>query len=241
MHFYKTIITDVPMSGDRDQRAFFEKTVTLFPYEALYIYSLVAKRMIYVKGWEELLGYKDEDISLLKLTELTVPAYIPFCREMNNKALEFILTKHDRLEEYSCIVYSKKFHKNGEEVPLIESVGVFKSEKGVATEIIGRYQINKYARRGKVIQYDAYGPEKSAFEETLSKDLFNYWAISGKEQAALNMLAEGKSYKQVADHFAISLSAAKKRIIPLFERFGVNNLAHLIHFAHQNGLIDTPL
>jgi DNA-binding CsgD family transcriptional regulator len=240
MHFYKTIITDIPMSGDRDKIAFFEKTVALFPYEALYIYSLVTKRMIYVKGWQELLGYKDEDISLLKLTELTVPAYVPFCREMNNKALEFILSKKERLEEYSCIVYSKKFNKNGEEVPLIESVGVFKSENGIATEIIGRYQINKHARRGKVIQYDAYGPEKSAFEETLSKDLFNHLAISGKEQEALKMLADGKSYKQVADHFDISLSAAKKRIIPLFERFGVNNLAHLIHFAHQNGLIDAP-
>jgi DNA-binding CsgD family transcriptional regulator len=237
---YKNIITDLPIGCDRDQTDIIDRSVFLFPYEALYIYSLVTKRMIYAKGWEELLGYKDEDISLLKLIGITVPAYLPFCVEMNNKALEFILTKKEYLEEYSCIVYSKKFHRNGEELPLIESVGVFKSENGVATEIIGRYQLNRQAKKGKIIQYYAYGPEKAAFEESLRKDLFKYPAISKKEHEALTMLAQGKSYKQVADHFKISLSAAKKRIVPLFERFGVNNLAHLIHFAYQNGLIDTP-
>ena len=238
MHFYKTVITDIPMSGNRDEIATFEKTIALFPNEALYIYSLVSRRMVYVKGWEELLGYRDEEISLLKLVDLTVPSYVPFCREMNNKALQFILAKKERLEEYSCIVYSKKFHKNGQEVPLIESVGVFKSEHGHVTEIIGRYQVNKFARMGKVIHYDAYGPEKSDFEETLNKELFNYYAISGNEREALNMLAQGKSYQEVAGHFDISSSAIKKRITPLFERFHVKNLAHLIHFAHQNGLID---
>ena len=238
MHFYESIITDTPAIANRDAFATFKKIIARFPNEAVYVYSLVNKRMIYVDGWQELLGFKDDEISLLKLVQLTVPDYIPFCSEINNKALQFILAQQEQLEEYSCIVYSKKYHNNGEEVPLIESVGVFKSDKGQVTEIIGRFQKNKFARMGKIIQYDAYGPKKSAFEETLSKELFKHQAISIKEKETLALFAQGKTYKEVAEHYKISSSAIIKRINPLFERFNVKNLTHLIHFAHQNGLID---
>ncbi len=108
MHFYKTVITDIPMSGNRDEIATFEKTIALFPNEALYIYSLVSRRMVYVKGWEELLGYRDEEISLLKLVDLTVPSYVPFCREMNNKAfLIFIEINLINTEDRQFYIYQE--------------------------------------------------------------------------------------------------------------------------------------
>jgi hypothetical protein len=51
-------------------------------------------------------------------------------------------------------------HKNGTPVPLISRVGVFSSENGQISEIIGRSQVNHSIKFGKVMRYAAYGPDK---------------------------------------------------------------------------------
>ncbi|HEX8675853.1 MAG TPA: LuxR C-terminal-related transcriptional regulator, partial [Segetibacter sp.] len=121
--------------------------------------------------------------------------------------------------------------------PLIVKVGVFKSENGMMTEIIGRYQINHSIQFGKVMRYAVYGPETSEFEEELNKQLFQHYAISTKEKEALSLVAKGYSFKEIADHFRVSQSAIEKRIIPLYKRFGVKSLTHLISFAYENHIL----
>ena len=157
--------------------------------------------MIYADGWEEILGYKDDEITMLTIVSITTPEYAPFANELNDKALKFINSRTDELEKYSFTIEVKKLHKNGTEVPLITKVGVYNSEKGMVTAIIGRSQINRSINLGNIMRYAAYGPDKSQFEEELNKQLFNYYAISSKEKEALEMAAKGYSFKEIANHF----------------------------------------
>ena len=141
------------------------------------------------------------------------------------------------MEKYSFTIELKKVHKNGTEVPLITKVGVYSSENGTVTAIIGRSQINRSINLGNIMRYAAYGPDKSEFEEELNKQLFNYYAISSKEKEALEMAAKGYSFKEIANHFQVSQSAIEKRIIPMYKRFNVKSLTHLISFAYDNHIL----
>ena len=87
------------------------------------------------------------------------------------------------------------------------------------------------------MQFAAYGPEKNGFEETLSKELFNHHAISRKEKEALTLAAEVYAFKEIADMLEISRSAVEKRIIPLYKRFKVRSLTHLISYAYENHIL----
>ena len=58
-----------------------------FPNEAIYIYSIEKQTMVYLSGWKELLGYDNDEITLSLLVSLTIPEYMDFCSEMNQKAL----------------------------------------------------------------------------------------------------------------------------------------------------------
>ena len=194
--FSKSMISQVPSNSLEPRYISFKKTIQRFPEEAIYIYSFKENKMIYADGWEEVLGYKDVEINMLQIVSITTPEYAPFAHELNDKALLFIMGKHEDLEKYSFTIELKKFHKNGNEVPLIVRVGVFASEGGRVTEIIGRNQINTSINLGKVMRYAAYGPEKSEFEEQLNKDLFKYFAISRKEKEALELLSKGYSFKE---------------------------------------------
>ena len=87
------------------------------------------------------------------------------------------------------------------------------------------------------MRYAAYGPEKEKFEEELNKVLFSHLAISNKEKEALSLVAKGYSFKEIAHELKVSHSAIEKRIIPLYKRFDVKSLTHLVSFAYDNFIL----
>ncbi|RFM34662.1 LuxR C-terminal-related transcriptional regulator [Chitinophaga silvisoli] len=235
--FSRSMITALPADLNSEQAMSLRRTIQRFPEEAIYVYSFKENRMVYADGWEEVLGYDDSEINMLSIVDITTPEYKPFSFELNDKALMFIMSRSEELEKYSFTIELKKLHKNGKAVPLIVRVGVFKSENGRVTEIIGRNQVSYRLKLGKVMQYAAYGPEKAEFEEELNKNLFHYYAISNKEKEALGMLAQGKSFKEIAHELNVTQSAIEKRIIPLYKRFNVKSLTHLVTFAYENHIL----
>ena len=149
--YTRSFVTDVPADLKNEQAAFFRKTIPRFPEEAIYIYSFKENKMIYADGWEEVLGYKDDEITMLTIVSITSPEYAPFSNELNDKALKFISARSEELEKYSFTIELKKIHKDGMAVPLISKVGVFSSENGQVTAIIGRSQINRSINLGSVM------------------------------------------------------------------------------------------
>ena len=235
--YSKTFITDVPADLESETAIFFDQTLPRFPDEAIYIYSFKENRMIYAGGWEEILGYKDTEINMLALVNMSAPEFAPFSHELNDKALQFIHQKSKDLEKYSFSIELKKIHKDGTPVPISVRVAVYSSENGKITAIIGRFQVNRSLIFGKVMRYAAYGPEKEKFEEELNKILFSYLAISNKEREALELVAKGYSFKEIARDLKVSHSAIEKRIIPLYKRFNVKSLTHLVSFAYDNSIL----
>jgi DNA-binding CsgD family transcriptional regulator len=233
----KSLITNVPANLNSPEAHTLRKSLVHFPDEAIYIYSFKENRMIYADGWESVLGYRDDEINMLAIVNASVPKYAPFSYELNDKALKFILGKSTDLEHYSFSIELKKFHKNGTEVPVVAKVGVFGVENNRMVSIIGRFTINPRLIFGEVMRYAAYGPEKEEFEEELNKSLFCYQAISDKEREALALAAKGLPFKEIAHQLKVSPSAIEKRINPLYKRFNVNSLAHLVGFAYENHIL----
>ena len=87
------------------------------------------------------------------------------------------------------------------------------------------------------MRYAAYGPDKDEFEEELNKTLFYKYAISNKEKEALGLVAKGYSFKEIASLLNVSSSAIEKRILPLYKRFNVRGVAHLVSFAYDNFIL----
>ncbi|MGJ8661202.1 MAG: LuxR C-terminal-related transcriptional regulator [Bacteroidota bacterium] len=235
--YSKSQITDIPADLETDFVKHLDKTLKRFPDEAIYIYSFEENKMTYARGWEKVLGYKDEEITMLKIVSSTSVDYAPFANELNDKALQFIVKQTQDFDEYSFTIELKKIHKNGSEVPLISRVSVFESKSGHMTSIIGRSEINNSINLGKVMRYAAFGPKKSKFEDELNKQLFKYFAISHKEKEALSLVAKGYAYKEIADMLGISQSAVEKRVQPLCKRFKLKSTAHLVGFAYENHIL----
>ncbi|MFT4662253.1 MAG: DNA-binding CsgD family transcriptional regulator [Patiriisocius sp.] len=235
--YSKALITDRPIMEGCPLCAHYEETINCFPNQVAYVYSFEKKRMVFAKNWKSILGYRDEDINMMQLVEITSPKYRQFAYEINDKALRFLSSKQDLLTEYSFTVELEKQHADGSLVPLYWRVVVLKEVDGRVAEIFGLAEKVDSLRLGNVMNYAAYGPETVEFEESLSKELFHHYAISKKELDAVKLAAKGYSFKEIAQEFGVSQSAIEKRILPLYKRFDCKSLTHLVNFAHENRLL----
>jgi DNA-binding CsgD family transcriptional regulator len=235
--FTKQKIDDQPADLLSKQALYFKSTIIRFPNEALYIYSFAENKLIYTDGWDEVLGYNNQTITLNNIIDATTPEFANFSKELNDKAILFILSKKDRLEDYSYAFEVKKMHQNGTQVPMQVRVGVFTAKEGKIETVIGRFQVNESLIFGKIMNFATYGPHKNNFEEELNKSLFTQLVISEREKEALKLASKGLSIKQMSEALFITKSAVEKRIFPLYKRFNVNNLPHLISFAYENHIL----
>ena len=232
--YLKPFITEIPADLTSKEAKNFKKSIHRFPDECVYIYSFKEGRVLYADGWEEVVGYKNEAITFGTIVSLAAPEFSEFVSELKDKAMIYIHTKSKELEKFGYSVEMKLVHKNGNKLPALIKVAVYESEKGKVVSIIGRFQVIPSLRFSKMIQYSVFGPDKDEIETELNK-MFRYkYVISNKEREALLLVAKGYSFKEVAAFLHVSASAIEKRILPMYKRFNVRSLSHLISFAYDN-------
>ena len=123
-------------------------------------------------------------------------------------------------------------------IPMEVKIGILSvDEEGMVNNIIGRFRINRNLHLGRVMRYEVHGPDKEEFEKVINKAVQKFLTISGKEKEALSYVAKGYSFKEIADELGVSASAIEKRIQPLYKRFNVKNLTHLVSFAYENHIL----
>lgn len=233
----QSLVSEKSINTSCDEYKNYENIIQRFPNQAVYIYSFTEQRMVFAAGWKEVLGYEDTEINMTLIVNSASAEFTQSLNELNNKAWHFLSTKTERLEEYSFTYEIQRYHKDGSVIPVFSTVGVHKVLDGKIEQIIGITQYVPSLKFGKVMQFAAYGPKKDEFEETLNTDIFHNFAISRKEKEALQLASKGFTFKEIADKLSVSQSAIEKRIIPMYRRFSVKSLTHLISFAYDNHIL----
>lgn len=84
----------------------------------------------------------------------------------------------------------------------------------------------------KVIEdYVSLKKTKSSREELYSK-------LSNREREVFQMIAEGRSTKEIAEILFVSVSTVKSHRANIMEKLEIDNLSQLIHFAIDLGLVE---
>lgn len=64
-------VSNIPFDATDDFYKEYKEKIAQFVGQAVYIYSFEKNRMLFANGWEDMLGYKDEEITLLKIVSAT--------------------------------------------------------------------------------------------------------------------------------------------------------------------------
>jgi DNA-binding CsgD family transcriptional regulator len=234
MHLYETFLS-TETYDPVDNPSY--RNIEVFADEAIYIYSLMDRKILYAKGFGSLLGYDNQEISMRLLVSITTPDFTDFIRKMNNESLAFILQQREHLNEYCCTIESKKYDKQGKEVSLIESVRVYRTQGNRVTEVLGRYKLNPRVPNPRNRYFHASGPGIETLVEKMLAFEPNELIVTYKQLEILQFLAKGMTLKEIAIKLVMSKSNIEKKIYSLCKKINVQNQKELIAFAHKNGLL----
>lgn len=237
MDIFEDMLSDIPYTPEELSEVHDYSDIQCFSDEAVYVYSLETRRINHATGWDTLLGYDNKEISMKKLMMITTPDYINFIREMNNQSLAFIYEKTERVMEYSCTIESKKFSKEGREVALLESVGIYRTRGGRANQIIGRYKLSASMPNPHHRYFHASGPGIEELVDKMKRFGAEGRLLTQREREILRLLAGGMILKDIANHLGISKSNIEKKIYGLFKKLKVKNQRELISYVLRNQLL----
>ncbi len=68
-----------------------------------------------------------------------------------------------------------------------------------------------------------------------------YKLLSNREREVFQLIAEGRSTREIADTLYVSVSTVKSHRSKIMEKLGIENPVQLVHFAIQLGLVDPDL
>lgn len=77
-----------------------------------------------------------------------------------------------------------------------------------------------------------------ALKRTRSSREELYGQLSNREREVFQMIAEGRSTKQIADILCVSVSTVKTHRSNIMEKLQMDNISQLIHFAIELGLVE---
>jgi DNA-binding CsgD family transcriptional regulator len=234
MQFYETFLSsDTYEPEERTDYA----DIPFFSDEAIFVYSLVEMKIMHAAGWQQLLGYDNQEISMRLLVSITTPDFTDFIRKMNNESLAFILQQREHLNEYCCTIESKKYDKQGKEVSLIESVRVHRTQGNRVTEVLGRYKLNPRVPNPRCKYFHASGPGIEELVEKMRAFEANEKTITLREQEVLRLISQGILVKEVAYQLSISKSTIEKILQNMCKKFEVKCSKELIAFGLKNQLV----
>jgi DNA-binding CsgD family transcriptional regulator len=232
--YSRQFISDTPPDVRSSVYEYYDSNLFRYPLEGIYIYSFHEQKMLYAKGWGEVTGIPDDEISMLKIVELTAPSFKPFVFEMNDKALQFLHARNSKLTEYSFTIEIKLLLPNGNEVPVCARVGVNDvHDDGTLKSIMGRFQVDYKLRFGKIMRFATYGPERLAFEKMLNRELFSPFQLSDTELQIIELLAKGHSYESISEIIQVDYSAVACIIQSILDRFSLKSESALVSFAYD--------
>ena len=77
---------------------------------------------------------------------------------------------------------------------------------------------------------------KDYMQHVSDKDISPSQALTGREREVLQLIAEGRSTRQIANDLNISVKTVEARRRQIMEKLDLNNIADLIKFALREGL-----
>jgi two-component system, NarL family, response regulator NreC len=103
--------------------------------------------------------------------------------------------------------------------------------QAIESALKGDTYLSPSISRKVVEDYVSLKRTKSSHEELYSK-------LSNREREVFQMIAEGRSTKDIADILCVSVSTIKTHRVNIMEKLEIDNLSQLIRFAIDLGLVE---
>lgn len=208
-----------------------------FPDHFIYVYNYSVGRIVYHRGFDEVLGYSDKEVDIDLLLRLFHPDDAPIIARINEstiKAMSRIRNSTD-LFSLTLTVDYRMLKKNGKYIKVLRQTAVLEIDQ-TSGKVISTFSLCKdisAIKTSTTIGWQIRGPEMATVDLDGLQDYLSrlHYHPSPREKEILSRLCEGKASKEVATAMGISVFTVNTHRRNLLKRTGLRNTAQLIKRA----------
>ncbi|MCP4522078.1 MAG: hypothetical protein GY827_10375 [Cytophagales bacterium] len=215
-----------------------DNDVNLLEKQAFYVIDWKNKSVSHVKGLEKLLGWKEDEITLLDLTRNLIH---PEDREKLSFLIKEVVSYCFDTPNLGKLVsrFSYRIRKtDGTYLKIMRHSGVYDlDEKGYSYSNFSFLSDITEFDKSKKVGWDFFieGHDLTELKKRIEKDLKT--PVSEREKEVLECLVKGYGNKKIADELFVSTETIKYHKKNLFKKFEVNTTIALLKKASDEEII----
>ncbi|MEN8839039.1 MAG: hypothetical protein ABF238_00870 [Flavobacteriales bacterium] len=213
----------------------FKKYLTLKENEAVYVYSFKENKLLFTKGFENVLEVESRAVNMQFLNSEYDELAKEFVNEYHDRALLYLYNNNHKLKTFSSSVVIKTKRV---ETPLLLNIQVLNTDsKGNLISIIGRVLRDPNLIYGDIIQYNLNGDLEGDFLFQMNHKLDFQKRISLREIKIIEDLEMDIPTEEIGKKIGYANHRIEEIIKLMLERFSVKTTKDLIEFAKNKQLI----
>ena len=213
----------------------------LFPDQFLYVYSYAEGRMLYTRGFPEVLGYRNEDVDIELLYRIFHPDDAPIVARVNTQVIKAMSKIRGPIDPFElCFTVDYRVRKsNGQYIKVLRQTAIYETNKETG-EVMSTFSLCKditTIKSSNSIGWQVKGRgldrvDLSGLDELRPKLQYR---PTMREMDVIRKLAQGKSSKITADELKLSPHTVAAHRRNLLARTGMKNTAELVNLVKEAG------
>lgn len=210
-----------------------------FPGHFLYVYNFSEGRITYARGFEGVLGYRDQDVDVNLVFGVLHPEDAPIVARLNQCIIEAMtkVRNPENLMELSLSVDHRMRKADGSYAKILRQTAVFEVDK-ISGKVHSTFSLCKdisTIKSSATIGWQVTGFDMIPFEALEHEPNRVQYRPTPREMDVVRKLAEGKSSKLVSEDLGISVHTVNTHRRNLLERTGLGNTTELVERISSMG------
>lgn len=206
--------------------------------ECFFVWDVRLGEMLFNKGFENLLGYPDDEINLAKFGELFHPDDKEYAYRLGQAAVLHSIKKPE-LNEELCLYVSHRIRKsNGTYIKILAQSSPYHIDnEGLITSFLVKLSDISFVDTSDVVQYKFMAND-------LDGELFHDLVFSKhksiftpRELDVINEIQKGLSNIQIAENLRISKFTVETHRKKIMKKSGCHSAEELLLFCRRNGVL----
>lgn len=213
----------------------------LFPDQFIYVINYTEGRLIHARGFQDVLGYANEDVDIELLYRIFHPEDAPTVARITTAVIQAMTRIRRPLDPFElCLTVDYRVRKaNGQYIKVLRQTAVFDTDEKTG-EVISTFSMCKdisTIKSSNSIGWQVKGRGLDLLDLSALEDLMPklQYRPTMREMEVIRMLAEGKSSKRIAHELHLSEHTVAAHRRNLLQRTGLKNTAELVSHVKEAG------
>lgn len=210
-----------------------------FPGHFLYVYNFSTGRIAHAQGFQEVLGYRDDEVDIELLLDTYHPDDASMVARLSRSAIEAMarMRNPQNLHELAFTLDYRMRKADGRYVKILRQTAVFEvdARDGAVRSVFSLCKDISTIKEQNTIGWKADGFELVELEPPPDPEHRLQYRPSPREMEVVRKIAAGKSSKEVAQELGITLHTANTHRRNLLQRTGLRNTAELVRRMGELG------